>query len=130
MLDVATVHKRARRVLPEVLATSGVLLEDRSPGGLAALLFPLRRKSSGSVAFRLSIDTAAALQADPWNFLASAIEARETLGRHGSRPTYRPWRAVRTTNADAVAYFTSTIDGRASLAVIPSERLAIYLWRD
>ena len=130
MLDANTVHKRARRVLPEVLATSGVLLEDESPRGLASLLFPLRRKTSGTVAFRLSIDTVAALQADPWNFLAAALEAREKLSRHGSRSAYRPWRSVRMPDPGEAAYFTSRVDGRGSIVVIPSERVAVYLWRD
>lgn len=130
MLDANTIHKRASRVLPEVLSTSGVLLEDESPRGLAALLFPLRRKSRGAVAFRLSIETVNALQADPWNFLEAALEAREKLSRHGSRSAYRPWRSVRMPNAGEAAYFTSRDDGRASIVVIPSERLAVYLWRD
>jgi hypothetical protein len=130
MLNAHAVHKRARRVLPEVLATSGVLLEDESPNGIAALLFPLRRKSSGAVAFHLSNDAVAALQADPRNFLEAALEAREGLSRHGSRSAYRPWRTVRMRDPGEAAYFTSREDGRASLVVIPSERLAVYLWRD
>ena len=130
MLNVEAVHKRASRVLPGVLATSGVLLEDASPSGLAALLFPLRRKSSGAVAFHLSIGTADALRADPWNFLEAALEARGKLTRHGSRSAYRPWRSVRMPDPCEAAYFTSRNDGRASLVVIPSERLAVYLWRD
>ena len=130
MLNAQAVHKRACRVLPEVLATSGVLLEDESPRGLAALLFPLRRKSSGAVAFRLSVDTVNALQADPWNFLESALEAREKMSRHGSRSIYRPWRSVRMAHPGEAAYFTSRVDGRGSIVVIPSERVAVYLWRD
>ena len=130
MLNAETVHKRACRVLPEVLATSGVLLEDESPDGLAALLFPLRRRSSGAVMFHLSAATVDALRADPWNFLEAALEAREGLSRHGSRSAYRPWRSVRMPEPGEAAYFTSTNDGKASLVVIPSERLAVYLWRD
>ena len=130
MLNAKAVHKRACRVLPEVLVTSGVLLEDESQNGIAALLFPLRRKSNGAVAFHLSNDAVAALQNDPWNFLKTALEAREGLSRHGSRSVYRPWRSVRMRDPGEVAYFTSRNDGRASLVVIPSERLAVYLWRD
>lgn len=130
MLNAKAVHKRACRVLPEVLATSGVLLEDESPNGIAALLFPLRRKSNGAVAFHLASDAVAALQADPWSFLDAALEAREGLSRHGSRSAYRPWRSVRMRDPDEAAYFTSREDGRASLVVVPSERLAVYLWRD
>ena len=130
MLNAQAVHKRACRVLPEVLTTSGVVLEDESPSGLAALLFPLRRRSSGSVAFHLSNDAVAALQADPSGFLNAALEAREGLSRRGSRSAYRPWRSVRMPDAAEAAYFTSRVDGRASLVVIASERLAVYLWRD
>jgi hypothetical protein len=130
MLNADAVHKRACRVLPEVIATSGVLLEDESPSGLAALLFPLRRSSSGAVAFRLSIETVDALQVDPWNFLDAALEAREGLSRRGPRYAYRPWRSVRMPNPGEAAYFTSRVDGRGSIVVIPSERLAVYLWRD
>ena len=130
MLNAEAVHKRACRVLPEVLATSGVLLEDESPSGLAALLFPFRRKSSGAVAFHLSAETVDALRADPWNFLEAALEAREKLSRHGARSAYRPWRSVRMPDPGEAAYFTSRNDGRASIVVIPSERIAVYLWRD
>ena len=130
MLNAKTVHKRACRVLPEVLATSGVLLEDESPGGLAALLFPLRRKSNGAVTFHLSAETVDALRADPWNFLEAAIEAREKLSRHGARSAYRSWRSVRMPDPGEAAYFTSRNDGKASIVVIPSERIAVSLWRD
>ena len=130
MLNAKAVHKRACRVLPEVLATSGVLLEDESPNGIAALLFPLRRKSSGAVAFHLSVETVDALRADPWNFLEAALEAREKPSRHGSRSAYRPWRSVRMPDPGEAAYFTSRNDGMASIVVIPSERIAVYLWRD
>ena len=81
MLKSDAVHKRASRVLPEVLATSGVLLDDESPGGLAALLFPLRRRSSGAVAFRLSAETLDILQDDPMRMLHHALQARNGLFR-------------------------------------------------
>lgn len=129
MLNAKAVHKRACRVLPEVLATSGVLLEDESPNGIAALLFPLRRKSSGAVAFHLSVETVDALRADPWNFLEAALEAREKPSRHGPRSAYRSWRSVRMPAPGEAAYFTSRNDGMASIVVIPSERIAVYLWR-
>ncbi len=130
MLNAEAVHKRASRVLPEALATSGVLLEDESPSGLAALLFPLRRKSSGAVAFHLSAETVDALRTDPWNFLEAALEAREKLSRHGARSAYRPWRSARMPDPGEAAYFTSKNDGMASIVVIPSELIAVYLWRD
>ncbi|HEY5971581.1 MAG TPA: hypothetical protein VIT22_06340 [Pseudoxanthomonas sp.] len=130
MLDVNTVHKRARRVLPEVLATSGVLLEDESPCGLAALLFPLRRRSSGAVAFRLSGVAIDALKSDPMRMLRDALQARDGLGRHTSPFTYRPWRTVQVPDTGEAVYFTASDNGIASIVVIPAERLAVYLWND
>ncbi len=130
MLSAKTVHKRACRVLPEVLATSGVLLEDESPRGLAALLFPLRRKSSGAVAFHLSAQTLNALQDDPMRVLHDALQARNGLCRHSSPFTYRPWRTVRMPGTGEAVYFTSSDNGMASIVVIPAAHLAIYLWND
>jgi hypothetical protein len=130
MLNAEAVHKRACRVLPEVLATSGVLLEDESPNGIAAVLFPLRRKSSGAVAFHLSTETLDALQQDPMRMLHDALRARNSLLQHASPFTYRPWRTVRMPDTGEAAYFTASDDGRASIVVIPAERLAIYLWND
>jgi hypothetical protein len=130
VLNANAVHKRARRVLPEVLATSGVLLEDESPRGLAALLFPLRRRSSGAVAFRLSAGVVDALGSDPMRMLQEALQARNGLGRHASPFTYRPWRKVRVPDTGEVVYFTASDNGRASIVVMPAERLAVYLWND
>lgn len=128
MLNVQTVHKRACRVLPEVLATSGVALDDESPAGLAALLFPLRRPSSGAVAFRLREDSARDLRADPQGFLQSALVARESLGRFGPPAHYRRWRRVALSFGDA--WFTARIDGRGVILVVPDEARVVYLWRD
>ena len=130
MLNPGAVHKRACRVLPEVLATSGVLLEDESPCGLAALLFPLRRKSSGAVAFRLSAGAIDALKRDPMRMLRDALQAREGMGRHASPFTYRPWRTVRVPDSGDAVYFTASDNGMASIVVIPAERLVVYLWND
>ena len=129
MLNVQQVHKRACRVLPEVLATSGVLLSDESPQSLSALLFPLRRRSSGALAFRLCAATANALAVDPLRFLSEALEARQGLGRHSPPLEYKPWRVARIPDAGDV-YFTCSDDGRASILIVPTERLAVYLWRD
>lgn len=130
MLDANTIHKRARRVLPEVLATSGVLLEDESPRSLAALLFPLRRKSSGAVAFRLSPGCIDALKSEPVRMLRDALQARNGLGRHAAPFTYRPWRKARVPATGEVVYFTASDNGMASIVVIPAEHLAVYLWKD
>ncbi|MEO6104455.1 MAG: hypothetical protein ABIP44_12590 [Pseudoxanthomonas sp.] len=130
MLNADAIHRRACRVLPEVLATSGVLLEDESQQGLAALLFPLRRRSSGAVAFDLSARVAKALQEDPARVLREALQARSGLFRHVSPCTYRSWREVRMADIDDVVYFTTSHNGRAFIVVIPVERLVIYLWND
>ncbi len=130
MLNAQRVHKRARRVLPEALATSGVLLSDESPQSLSALLFPLRRKSSGALAFRLCAETAKALTTDPLRFLSEALEARQGLGRHSPPLEYIPWRAAKISDAGGEVYFTRSNDGRASIFVVPAERLAVYLWCD
>jgi hypothetical protein len=130
VLNAQRVHKRARRVLPEALATSGVLLSDESPQSLSALLFPLRRKSSGALAFRLCAETAKALAADPLGFLSEALEARQGLSRHCAPMEYKPWRAVKLPGDMGEIYFTSSHDGGASILIVPAERLAVYLWRD
>ena len=128
MLNAEAVHRRARRVLPEILATSGVALEDASEAGLAALLFPLRRPSSGTVAFRLCEASARELQADPDAFLRKALVAREPPGRFAAPTRYRPWRRI---SADSGSvYFTSRHDGRGLIVVVPAERMVVYLWRD
>ena len=128
MLNVETVHRRASRVLPEVVRTSGVLVGDISECGLAALLLPLRRKSSGVVAFNLSKATLCELQADPLGFLQSATRARAALGRFAAPFDYRPWRALELEGDRA--YFTSQKDGRAWIVLLPAERQVIYGWRD
>ncbi|MEO6517620.1 MAG: hypothetical protein ABIO17_01310 [Pseudoxanthomonas sp.] len=130
MLTADAVHRRACRVLPEVLATSGVLLEDQSQYGLAALLFPLRRKSSGSLAFHLSAQTLDALQCDPMRVLHTAQQARHGLCRHATPLRYRPWRTVRVAETTLPVYVTSSENGSASIVLIPSERMAIYFWND
>lgn len=128
MLDVGTLHRRASRILPEVVQTSGVLVEDASERGLAALLLPLRRKPSGVVAFTLSEATLRDLRGDALGFLHAATRARAVPGRFAEPFDYRPWRALELDGA--TAYFTSQRDGRAWIVLLPAERLAIYGWRD
>ncbi len=144
MLNAEAVHKRACRVLPEVLATSGVLLEDASPSGLAALLFPLRRKSAGSLMFHLSSATMDAMAQDPLRYLAAATRARQGLGRRQAPFGYRTWRSVAIPGTllpcdesghiaspeSLQGYFTTRTDDKALLLVIPDARLAMYFWED
>lgn len=142
MLDLSTLHRRAAKVLPEVLQTSGVVPASEEPDALAALLFPLRRKSSGSLRFRLSATAIEAMSADPLTYLNQALRARQGLGRRQAPFLYRRWRKASIpdlTVADVrkparpesgTVYFTSKSDGKALLLVVPDLRLALYVWND
>ncbi|KAF1710417.1 hypothetical protein CSC70_06970 [Pseudoxanthomonas kalamensis DSM 18571] len=128
MLDADTVHRRARRVLPSSIDTCGVLLQDARPPALASLLLPLRRKSSGALAFQLSHDTVRALRQSPQACLDAALTARSGLTRQGPPARYRRWRRA---VLDALeVWFTTRLDGKATLLLVPAEALAVYLWRD
>jgi hypothetical protein len=149
MVNVQTLHRRAARVLPEVIKTSGVLLEAAGENELAAMLFPLRRKSSGAVLFRISTEMAEAMGNEPLVYLKEATRAREGLGRRRSPFMYREWRrawiparwiptisrnpaeeASHLIGGSVQAYFTTKTDGKALLVVIPDNRIAAYVWRD
>lgn len=145
MVTANALHKRAARVLPEVIQTSGVLLPDNGESGIAALLFPLRRKSSGSLAFRISAQSLAELSIDPDGYLMQATHARVGMGRHAKPFAYRAWRKA-VLPFDWVdrekkypreeywpiveIYFTTKTDGKALLVLIPEERLLVYVWDD
>lgn len=145
MVNVQTLHRRAARVLPEVIKTSGVLLEDDRESRLTALLFPLRRKSSGAVLFRLSAETLEAMESEPLVYLKEATRAREGLGRRDDPFVYREWRVVSIPASwvaialrscagwlapSVRAYFTAKTDGKAVVVVVPEARLAAYVWCD
>jgi hypothetical protein len=145
MVNAQTLHRRAVRVLPEVIKTSGVLLETAEQSELAAMLFPFRRRSSGAVLFRLSEEMLAAMGDDPLAFLGAATRARDGIGPRKQPFVYSQWRAARlpgnwtsmgASRADALhakplrAYFANRMDGKASLVVIPDERIVSYVWRD
>ncbi len=149
MLNVQTLHRRAARVLPEVIKTSGVLLEDAGQNELAAMLFPLRRKSTGAVLFRISAEMIDAMGNQPLTYLKEAMRAREGLGRRCAPFAYKEWRAARlpaqwvsaiSPNRAEQApdsrdgwlqlFFTTKTDGKALLVVLPSVRLLAYVWRD
>ena len=143
MLDLSTLHRRAAKVLPEVLQTSGVVPESEDQNALAALLFPLRRKSSGSLRFRLSATVIEAMAPDPLAYLGQALRARQGLGRRQAPFLYRRWCKasipelaicdVRNKPArpeSGAVYFTAKSDGKALLLVVPDLRLALYLWND
>ncbi len=145
MVDARTLHRRAVRVLPEVLGTSGVLLADARQTELAGLLFPLRRKSSGAVMFRISTETAEAIANAPLDYLKGATRARQGLGLRCDPFVYRDWRMTRLPGrwlsmlpeigerageAWIEACFTTRTDGKALVVVIASRRLVVYFWRD
>lgn len=144
MLNPCTLHRRAARVLPQAIQTCGTLHEALPQSTLAALLFPLRRRSSGAILFRLAESTVAAMTDDPMRYLAHATEARQRLGRHRPRFLYRPWRRALLPGAWALAlagqtggmaaaveaWFTAKTDGKALLVLVPETRLAAYLWND
>lgn len=145
MVTTHALHKRATRVLPEVIQTSGVLLPDCGESGLEALLFPLRRKSSGSLMFRISTDSFARFSNNPVDFLMQATRAREGIGRRAEPFEYRPWRkaiylfagadeenrhAVKQRAQDIEVYFTTKTDGKALLVLVPEDRMLIYVWND
>lgn len=145
MVTAHALHKRATRVLPEVIQTSGVLLPDDGECGIAALLFPLRRKSSGSLVFRLSAQSAVELSGNPVAYLKHATRAREGMGKHAKPCSYRSWRKVlipmswrdgeqqKSCEAHAPSigvYFTTKTDGKAWLVLIPEDRILLYVWHD
>lgn len=145
MVNAQTLHRRAVRVLPEVIKTSGVLLETVEQSELAAMLFPLRRRSSGAVLFRLSAKMLEAMADEPLAYLKEATRAREGLGRRCDPFVYREWRAAHVPGdwlamvrqscgepraASVLAYFTTRTDGKALVVVVPDERVAAYVWRD
>ena len=145
MVNVQTLHRRAARVLPEVIKTSGVLLEDAGQNELAAMLFPLRRKSTGAVLFRLSDETLKAMERRSLVYLREATRAREGRGRRSDPFMYREWRAAHIpgswlammlgSNLDrripsVRVYFTTKTDGKAIVVVVPDARVAAYVWRD
>lgn len=141
MVNAQTLHRRAARVLPAVIGTSGVIPEPTREEDLAALLFPLRRKSSGTVMFRLSYETRQAMGDKPLAYLRNATRAREGLGR--SRPpfAYGPWKSASIPlpgpgqmASGAVAplrvFFTRKTDGKAWMVVVPAEGWLLYAWHD
>ncbi|MET0655733.1 MAG: hypothetical protein ABWY94_09220 [Pseudoxanthomonas sp.] len=145
MVNVQTLHRRAARVLPEVIKTSGVFLGDSGENSLTALLFPLRRKSNGALVFRMSPAMLEAMETEPLAYLKEATRAREGLGRLEHPFVYGEWRVAnipaswmamalgfRAERSDSPlrTYFTVKTDGKAIVVVIPQARAVVYVWRD
>lgn len=128
MLDPATLHRLATRVLPSGLRTQQVIGMPADESALAALLLPLRHVHRGSLWFRLAEETRAALAADPLACLQEAVVAREGLGRRRARMAYAPWTAV--TASPPPVYATHSIDERVRLWLIPATGVLVYAWDD
>ena len=149
MVNAQILHRRAARVLPEAIKTSGVLLETVEHSELSAMLFPLRRRSSGAVLFRISTEMAEAMGNEPLVYLKEATRAREGLGRDCAPFAYKEWRRAwipahwisaiarnsgeespHSMDGSVQACFTTRTDGKALLVVIPDRSIAAYVWSD
>ena len=128
MLDLATLHRRACRVLPPRIDTCRVVLDVAGEAGLTALLLPLRHRHRGTIAFELSSSTRQALDACPLVFLQDACVAREGLARHGAPLAYEPWRPL--PQGSSNGFITRSRDGRVRLQLDPARGLALYAWED
>ena len=142
MVDAHALHRRAARVLPEVIQTSGVHPEPTRQEELAAMLFPLRHRPSGTIMFRLSRETRQAMGDTPLAYLRNATQARAGLGRLRPPFEYLAWKTAciplpapesRLAGDGEVSlrvFFTRKKDGKAWLVVVPAEGWLVYAWRD
>ncbi|HVK50845.1 MAG TPA: hypothetical protein VM469_03795 [Pseudoxanthomonas sp.] len=128
MLDQATLHRRASRVLPANLRTRGVVIEAESMADLAELLLPLRHRPRGSLCFRLDEATAQRLREDPEASLREAPIARAGLARHARPMSYGQWTPVASTPQPI--YAARSQDQHACLWLLPMAALLIYAWDD
>lgn len=128
MLDLATLHRRARRVLPLQIDTCRVVLDAAGEAGLAGLLLPLRHRHRGSLMFELSRGTLAALRERSLIFLQDARTAREGLGRRHAPLSYDAWEPVAA--CPTTGFITTSRDRHASLRLDIRCGLAIYAWDD
>ncbi|MBD9477991.1 hypothetical protein [Pseudoxanthomonas sp. PXM02] len=128
MLDLATLHRRARRVLPAQIDTRRVVLDAAGEAGLAALLLPLRHRHRGSIVFELSRGTLSALREGSLRFLQEARTAREGLGRRSAPLVYDAWQPVAA--RPATGFITTSRDRHACLRLDTRGGLAIYAWDD
>jgi len=128
MLDLATLHRRACRVLPDKIETDAVLLDDTDDRQLAALLLPLSHRQRGCLVFRLSSWTLRALTSRAALHLQDACQAREGLGRRTRPLTYAAWTQEGT--GPALRFHTYSEDGHAGLCLLPAAASAVYVWDD
>ena len=128
MIDPATLHRRARRVLPEKIGTDAVIVEAMDDATLTMLLAPLAHRRRGCLLFRLSSQTIAALVARAAGYLQDARQAREGLGRWTRPLTYTAWRSQG--QGASQLFDTRSDDGRAALCLLPAAACAVYVWDD
>ena len=128
MIDPATLHRRARRVLPEKIGTDAVIVEAMDDATLTMLLAPLAHRRRGCLLFRLSSQTIAALVARAAGYLQDARQAREGLGRWTRPLTYTEWRSQGL--GASQRFDTRSDDGRAALCLLPAAACAMYVWDD
>lgn len=128
MIDPATLHRRARRVLPEKIGTDAVIVEAMDDATLTMLLAPLAHRRRGCLLFRLSSQTIAALVARAAGYLQDARQAREGLGRWTRPLTYTAWRSQG--QGASQRFDARSDDGRAALCLLPAAACAVYVWDD
>ncbi len=128
MLDLATLHRRACRVLPLQIGTCRVVLDAAGEEALASLLLPMGHRHRGDIVFELSGDTLSALRARSLGFLQDARTAREGLGRRRAPVVYDAWQPVAACRA--TGFITTSRDRHACLRLDMRGGLAIYAWDD
>lgn len=128
MLDLATLHRRACRVLPPQIDTCRIVLDVAGEAGLMALLLPLGHRHRGTILFELSSSTRQALGTCPLVLLQNACVAREGLARHGAPLAYEAWRPL--PQGSSNGFITRSRDGRVRLQLDPAQGLALYAWDD
>ena len=128
MIDLNTLHRRARRVLPAQIQTDAVVVDTMDESCLAAWLLPLSHQRRGCLVFRLAAPTIASLASRAMPYLQEARRAREGLGRLMRPMVYRPW--SRHGAGPSQRFATCSEDGRASLCLLPAAGAALYAWND
>ena len=123
MLDLASLYRRASRVLPAALQTSGLLLREATPARIARLLLPLGHVRRGSLRFVLAAATLERLAHSPGACLQQARQPRDR-----ACPGYGPWQAYG--QGRGLRYVSQRRDGHAALCLLPARRLLVYAWDD
>ncbi|KAF1717348.1 hypothetical protein [Pseudoxanthomonas wuyuanensis] len=128
MLDPQILHQRASRVLPIRLQTTALMSDADGAERPDAMRLLIRRCRSGAIRFRLATETLAGLAQAPLDYLKQATTAREGLGRRRPPLRYGPWQTVAAPHG--MGFVTCSVDGRATLWLIPGQQLAVYGWND